>query len=89
LFSLRDPHTPRGERAERQSLKQTDPGSKFHVALTPNDFSSLTEVETRLLHFQDYYESIAIPFEWKFTRADLAELLKKLDAGPTSLRPAA
>jgi hypothetical protein len=58
-------------------------------ALTPNDFSSLTEVETRLLHFQDYYESIATPFEWKFTRDDLAELLKKLDAGPTSLQPAA
>lgn len=37
-------------------------------ALTPNDFSSLNEVEERLLHFQDYYESIATPFEWKFTR---------------------
>ena len=46
-------------------------------ALTPNDFSSLTEVEERLLHFQDYYESIATPFEWKFTRDDLAQLLKK------------
>ncbi len=58
-------------------------------ALTPNDFSSLNEVEERLLHFQDYYESIATPFEWKFTRDDLAELLKKLDAEPNSLRPAA
>ena len=58
-------------------------------ALTPNDFSSLTEVEERLLHFQDYYESIATPFEWKFTRDDLAQLLRKLDARPTSLRPAA
>ncbi len=58
-------------------------------ALTPNDFSSLTEVEERLLHFQDYYESIATPFEWKFTRDDLAHLLQKLDARPTSLRPAA
>ena len=58
-------------------------------ALTPNDFSSLNEVEERLLHFQDYYESIATPFEWKFTRDDLADLLKKLDAKPTSLRPAA
>ena len=57
--------------------------------LTPNDFSSLTEVEERLLHFQDYYESIGTPFEWKFTRDDLADLLKKLDAKLTSLRPAA
>ena len=58
-------------------------------ALTPNDFSSLTEVEERLLHFQDYYESIATPFEWRFTRDDLATLLKKLDAKPTSLGAAA
>jgi hypothetical protein len=57
--------------------------------LTPNDFSSLEEVEERLLRFQNYYESIATPFEWKFTRDDLVHLLKKLDAKPTSLRPAA
>lgn len=58
-------------------------------ALTPNDFSSLEAVEERLLRFQDYYESIATLFEWKFTRDDLADLFKKLDAEPTSLRPAA
>lgn len=58
-------------------------------ALTPNDFSSLEAVEERLLRFQDYYERIATPFEWKFTRDDLADLFKKLDAEPTSLRPAA
>jgi hypothetical protein len=58
-------------------------------ALTPNDFSSLAEVEDRLLGFQHYYESIATPFEWKFTRDDLAELLKKLDTTPTSLKRAA
>jgi hypothetical protein len=58
-------------------------------ALTPNDFSSLAEVEDRLLGFQHYYESIASPFEWKFTRHDLADLLNKLDAAPTSLRRAA
>jgi len=57
--------------------------------LTPNDFSSLEAVEERLLRFQDYYESIATPFEWKFTRDDLADLLKKLDAEPPSLRLAA
>lgn len=58
-------------------------------ALTPNDFSSLAEVEERLLGFQHYYESIATPFEWKFTRDDLAELLNKLDSAPTSLKHAA
>ena len=58
-------------------------------ALTPNDFSSLDEVEDRLLRFQDYYERIATPFEWKFTRDDLAELLAELPADHLSLRPAA
>jgi hypothetical protein len=58
-------------------------------ALTPNAFSSRTEVEQRLLGFQRYYENIAKPFEWKFTRADLAELMKKLDQQPLPLRTAA
>jgi hypothetical protein len=46
--------------------------------LTPNDFSSLTEVADRLLAFQTYYEQIAKPFEWKYTRADLHELVQKI-----------
>ena len=36
--------------------------------------------EQRLLEFQDYYEQLATPFEWKFTRDDLARLIKKLTA---------
>lgn len=47
-------------------------------ALTPNDFRSLQEVEDRILGFQRYYETIAKPFEWKFTRNDLAKLLNKI-----------
>lgn len=35
-------------------------------ALTPNDFTSLAEVEARLLRFQEHYEQIAAPFEWNF-----------------------
>jgi len=46
-------------------------------ALTPNDFQSLGQVGERLLNFQDRYEKIAKPFEWKFTRKDLDELLAK------------
>jgi len=57
--------------------------------LTPNDFGSLSEVEDRLLRFQDYYQSLATPFEWKFTRADLAELMNKLAAPRASLPHAA
>ena len=50
--------------------------------LTPNDFTSLQEVRERLLAFQDRYEQAAKPFEWKFTRADLCELLNRLPATP-------
>jgi len=48
--------------------------------LTPNDFGSLAEVEAGLLAFQDYYQQIATPFEWKFTKSDLDHLLKRLAA---------
>jgi hypothetical protein len=58
-------------------------------ALTPNDFSSLADVEERLLRFQQYYQTIAKPFEWKFSRADFDDLVKKIDPTPTMLRPAA
>jgi len=55
--------------------------------LTPNDFASLQEVEQRLLAFQRIYEQIAKPFEWKFTRLDLKELVDKLNQRqpPTAL----
>jgi hypothetical protein len=45
--------------------------------LTPNDFPSLAAVKQRLLAFQTHYEAMAQPFEWKFTRHDLARLLNK------------
>ncbi len=57
--------------------------------LTPNDFSCLAEVEDRLLRFQEYYESMAMPFDWRFTREDLARLIKKLAARPSPVRLAA
>ncbi|HEY3862840.1 MAG TPA: IS630 family transposase, partial [Verrucomicrobiae bacterium] len=56
--------------------------------LTPNDFSSLAQVAGRLLAFQCFYEQIAHPFEWKFTRADLRELMQKISQ-PTPIALAA
>ena len=50
--------------------------------LSPNDFNSLTALEDRLLAFQDHYQSAAKPFQWRFTRRDLASLLEKLAAHP-------
>ena len=46
--------------------------------LMPNDFPSLEAVKERLSKFQEHYEKIAKPFEWKFTREDLSNLLIKL-----------
>jgi len=46
--------------------------------LTPHDFASLAELEARLLAFQQHYQQIAKPFQWRFTRRDLANLLEKL-----------
>jgi transposase len=48
--------------------------------LTPNDFTDLDEVARRLLGFQRRYQQTAVPFDWRFTRADLAKLLRRLDA---------
>lgn len=58
-------------------------------ALTPNDFSCLAEVEDRLLRFQEHYEQMATPFDWRFTREDLARMMRKLPGQPTAIRLAA
>jgi hypothetical protein len=46
--------------------------------LTPNDFPNLDALAERLLDFQYYWENSAQPFQWKFTRKDLDQLLTKL-----------
>jgi hypothetical protein len=51
-------------------------------ALTPNDFPSLAALKERILGFQKYYEEIAKPFEWKFTRKDLNRLMCKINNKP-------
>jgi hypothetical protein len=47
--------------------------------LTPNDFVDVKEVAHRLLAFQHRYEQTAAPFDWRFTRDDLNDLLRRLD----------
>ena len=46
--------------------------------LTPNDFKSLDEVAHALWQFERHFEMIGRPFEWKFSRNDLNQLLTKL-----------
>jgi len=58
-------------------------------ALQPNDFADLETLEQHLLAFGRRYQQIARPFEWKFTRTDLNDLLNRLDAYQPPLRLAA
>ena len=57
-------------------------------ALTPNDLRSLAQLEERLLTFQQHYETVAQPFQWKFTRGDLGKLLSKVRAHENLARAA-
>ena len=45
--------------------------------VTPNDFADLDTLQAHLLAFGRRYEQIAAPFQWKFTRTDLHQLLTK------------
>ena len=47
-------------------------------ALAPNDFSSLTALQERLLAFEDHYQEVAKPFQWRFTRNDLHTLMRRI-----------
>jgi transposase len=53
--------------------------------VTPNDFYDLADVRDRLEAFQDHYNFAARPFNWRYTKKDLNDLLDRLaahDAGP-------
>ena len=47
--------------------------------LTPNDFTDLEAVADRLERFERHYEAIAQPFEWRFTRNDLTDLIQRMN----------
>lgn len=47
--------------------------------LTPNDFASTDALANRILRFERHYEQVARPFQWKFTRRDLRNLMERLD----------
>lgn len=46
-------------------------------ALTPADFATEDVAAERILGFQRHYQAVAHPFEWRFTRRDLARLLAR------------
>ena len=48
--------------------------------VTPNDFYDLADVAARLTAFEEHYNFAARPFNWKYTKQDLDDLLKRLAA---------
>jgi transposase len=53
--------------------------------LRPADFASLDALAARLTAFEPRYNATAIPFDWRFGRAELADLLRRIDSHPTAL----
>jgi len=47
--------------------------------LDPNDFDNTAALARALNRFERHYNEIARPFDWSFTRQDLAQLLDRLD----------
>jgi hypothetical protein len=46
--------------------------------VSPNDFASLDQLSATLLAFVDRYDQTAKPFNWKYTAADLKDLLRRI-----------
>jgi transposase len=46
--------------------------------LVPDDFADLGILARHILAFEDRYNAAATPFDWKFTRTDLNQLLNRL-----------
>lgn len=58
--------------------------------MSPNDFSDLGEVAERLTAFEERYNAVAEPFDWRFTRHDLNDLLARIASHePAAPRPLA
>ena len=47
--------------------------------VSPNDFTNLDQIRQRLATFEQRYNANARPFKWKFTPADLYDLLARIE----------
>jgi DDE superfamily endonuclease len=45
----------------------------------PNNFTDTDQIRSRLAAFEIRYNAVARPFDWKFTRHDLHDLLQRID----------
>ena len=48
--------------------------------ISPNDFASLNGLAATLLSFTSRYNQTARPFNWKYTKADLARTLERISS---------
>jgi hypothetical protein len=48
--------------------------------IKPADFADLDALAARLAAFEPRYNATATPFDWRFTRSDLHDMLARLDA---------
>jgi DDE superfamily endonuclease len=55
--------------------------------VTPNDFTDTEQIAERLAAFENRYNTTAEPFDWRFTRDDLTQMLERI-AGHDPLTPA-
>jgi transposase len=56
--------------------------------IKPADFADLDALAQRLTDFEPRYNATATPFDWRFTRADLADLLRRIDSHRSEPIPA-
>ena len=56
--------------------------------IKPADFADLDALAARLTAFEPRYNATARPFDWRFTRADLDDLIRRIDAHRAAAVPA-
>ena len=56
--------------------------------IKPADFADLDALAHRLTAFEPRFNAAATPFDWRFTRADLTDLLRRIDTHPNQQMPA-
>jgi len=71
-------HPPRSALPQAAGLKIIVFSIIQKKVVSPNDFASLELLSQTLLAFVDRYNRTAKPFNWKFTAADLADLLHRI-----------
>jgi hypothetical protein len=56
----------------RRKIDRAAPGPLAQPCSKPNDFTDLGELAHTLNAFEHHWNEIAEPFDWRFTRDDLA-----------------